>query len=67
MAFYHCHKSKHMVKFYRSRKNKLVNHSKNQKGKHKVNVEETREQMNRISKKKSDDIPIEEPNPSPSV
>lgn len=46
MACYHCHKLGHMAKFCRTRKNKLVNHSKDQKGKQKVNVEENREEMN---------------------
>lgn len=48
MTFYHCHKPGHMTKFCRTRKNKLVNHSEDQKGKHKDIVEETREEMNKI-------------------
>lgn len=67
MVCYHCHKLGHMVKFCRTRKNNPINHSIYKKCKQKVNVEETREDMNRIWKKKSDDKPVEEPNPSPSV
>lgn len=36
------------MKFCKYRKNKPINHSVDQKGKHKVNVEETREEMNQI-------------------
>lgn len=67
MTCYHCHKSGCMAKFCREKKNKLVNHSKDQKGKHKVDVEETRAEMNKIWKKKSDDKLVEESIPSPSA
>lgn len=67
MACYHYYKLGHLTKFYRSRKRKPVNPSKDQKGKQKVNVEETREKMNRIWKKKSDESPGEETVPSPNV
>lgn len=62
MVCYKCNKLGHLAKFCRSRNSKPVNPSKNQK----VNVEETREEMNQIWKKKSDDSLEEETVPSPS-
>lgn len=67
MACYHCNKPGHLEIFCRSRNNKPVNPSKDQKGKQKVNVKEIREEMNWIWKKRSDDSPREEIVPSPSV
>lgn len=52
MAFYHCHKLGHMAKFCRTNKNKSVNHSEDQKGEEKVNFEETKEEMNKIWKRR---------------
>lgn len=66
MACYHYNKPRHLAKFRRSKNSKLVNSSKDQKGKQKVDIEETREDMNQIWKKKSDDSPGEETIPSPS-
>lgn len=66
MVFYQCNKLGHLAKFCRSRNSKPVNSFKDQKGKHKVDVEETKEDMNQIWKNKSDDSPGEETIPSPS-
>lgn len=66
MVCYHYNKPGHLVKFCRSRNSKPVNSFKNQKGKQKIDVEETREDMNWTWKKKSRDLPIEETIPSPS-
>lgn len=48
MAIYHCQKLGHMAKFCRTKKNKQINHYEDQKGKQKVDVEETRVEMNKI-------------------
>lgn len=67
MVCYHCHQLRHIVKFCRTIRNQLVNQSKDHKGKKQVDVEETREKMNKIWKNKSDEIPSKDPNSSPSV
>lgn len=54
------------TKFCRSRKSKLVNSFKDQKGKQKVDIEEIREDINQIWKKKGDDLLGEETFPSHS-
>lgn len=46
MVCYHYNKLGHLAKFCRSRNSKPINSFKDQKGKKKVNVEETREHMN---------------------
>lgn len=66
MACYHCHQPGHIAKFYREKVNQPVNQFDDQKGKMKVDVEETRAKMNKIWKKKDDEKPYEDPNSSPS-
>lgn len=67
MACYHCHQPGHIAKFCKVKKNQPVNQSVDWKGEKKADVEETKDEMNRIWKKKSDDKPSEESNSSPSV
>lgn len=62
MACFHCHKLGHIAKFCRDRMNQLVNHYVEWKGKKMVYVEETRSEMNKIWKKKSEDKPSKESN-----
>lgn len=66
MVFYHCNKPGHLTKFWRTGNNKPVISTKDQKGKKKIDVEETREDMNQTWKKKSKELPVEEIAPSPS-
>lgn len=67
MTCFHCHKSGHIARFCRARMNQPVNQSADQKGKKKVDVEETYDEMNTIWRKKSEEKPSKDSNSSPSV
>lgn len=71
MACYHRHKSGHIVRFYGARMKQSVNQFADQKRKNKVDVEETRVEMNKIWRKKSDekfeDKSLEDSHSSPNV
>lgn len=67
MTCFHCHKQGHIARFCRARMNQLVNQYVDWKGKKKVDVEETRSEMNKIWRKKSEEKLSEDSNSSPSV
>lgn len=67
MTCFHCHKLGHIAKFCRARGNKPVNQFVDQKGKNQVDVEETKNEMNKIWKKKSEEKQSKDSHSSPSV
>lgn len=67
MACYHCHQTGHIARLCRAKMNQLVNQFVDRKGKKKVDVEETRNEMKKIWRKKSDEKPSEESRSSPRV